>query len=161
LSGCAVATGRIEAAALRWLVACASRYTRNVSWRHRISVLLILLTVLPVSGAVCAMVCDAAATTRSAAHHGSGTACDEAAGRGSGPQLRGASGHDCTDHEVAVREAATTAATRGDSVPGPSLLVAIPVHDTISDLVDSDAGFDYRTPPGSAPPTASPLILRV
>ena len=59
--------------ALRWLLARASRYTRTVSWRHRISlVLLIVLTALPVSGTVCAMLCDSAAATRAAAHHGSG-----------------------------------------------------------------------------------------
>ena len=67
----------------------------------------------------------------------------------------------CSDHDAAMREAATTTAARADSVPGPSLLVAVPVHDSISKLTDSDAVFDYRTPPGSTPPTASPLVLRV
>ena len=75
--------------------------------------------------------------------------------------MRGASGHDCSDHDAAIREAATTTATRADSVPGPSLLAAVTVHDSISNLADSDAVFDYRTPPGSTPPTASPLVLRV
>ena len=151
--------------ALRWLLAGASRYTRNVSWRHRISVvLLLLLTALPVSGTVCAMLCDSAAATRAAAHHTSGKPCDDepATTPSSGPQMRGATAaHDCSDHDAAVREAATTTATRADSVPGPSLLVAVPVHDSTSKLTDSDAVFDYRTPPGSTPPTASPLVLRV
>ena len=148
--------------ALRWLLICFSRYTRNVRWRHRISlVLLIVLTALPVSGTVCAMLCDSAAATRAAAHHGSGKPCDEQAPPSPGPQLRGASGHDCSDHDAAIRETATTTATRADSVPGPSLLVAGLVHDSSSSLTDSDAVFDYRTPPGSTPPTASPLVLRV
>ena len=44
----------------------------KVSWRHRISlVLLIVLTAIPVSGTVCAMLCDSEAATRAAAHHGS------------------------------------------------------------------------------------------
>ena len=126
-------------------------------------VVLSILTALPVSGTLCAMLCNSAATSRAAAHHASGKPCDEeqASTPSSGPQLRGASGHDCSDHEVAVREAATTTATRADSVPGPSLLAAVAVHDTISNLFDSDAVFDYRTPPGSTPPTASPLVLRV
>ena len=69
---------KLSSPALRWLLARASRYTRNVSWRHRISlVLLIVLTALPVSGTVCAMLCDSAAATRAAAHHGSGKPCDE------------------------------------------------------------------------------------
>ena len=126
-------------------------------------VVLSILTALPVSGTLCAMLCNSAAASRTAAHHASGKPCDEeqATTPSSGPQLRGASGHDCSDHEVAVREAATTTATRADSVPAPSLLAAVAVHDTISNLVDSDAVFDYRTPPGSTPPTASPLVLRV
>ena len=125
-------------------------------------VVLSILTALPVSGTLCAMLCNSAAATRAAMHHASGKSCDEepATTPSSGPQLRGASGHDCSDHEVAVREATTTA-TRADSVPGPGLLAAVAVHDTISNLVDSDAVFDYRTPPGSTPPTASPLVLRV
>ena len=148
--------------ALRSLPACPSRYTRSVSWRHRISVvLLLLLTALPVSGTVCAVLCDSAAATRAVTHHGSGKDCEEDATPASGPQLRGLSSHDCSDHETALREAAITTATRADELPGPSLLAAVPVHDRVSTLADSDAVFDYRTPPGSTPPTASPLVLRV
>ena len=143
----------------------ASRYTPNVSWRHRISVvLLLLLTALPVSGTVCAMLCDSAALTRPAAHHASGKPCDDeqATTPSPSPQMRGATaGHDCSDHDAAMREAATTTANRADSVLGPSLIVAVPVHDSSSKLTDSDAVFDYRTPPGSTPPTAAPLVLRV
>jgi hypothetical protein len=134
-----------------------------VSWRHRISlVLLIGLTALPVSGSVCAMLCDSAAVTRAAAHHASGKPCDDeqATSPSSGPQMRSTAGHDCSDHDAAMRQAATTTATRADSVAGPSLLVAVPVHDSISNLTASDS-FDYRAPPSSTPPTASPLVLRV
>jgi hypothetical protein len=145
-----------------WPVARPSRYTRNVSCRHRISlVLLMVLTALPVSGSVCAMLCDSAAATRATAHHGSGKPCDDQAPSSSGPQLRGASAHDCSDHDAAMRLAATTTATRADSVAGPSLLALVPAHDSISTLTSSDAMVDYRTPPGSTPPTVSPLVLRV
>ena len=124
---------------------------------------LTILTALPVLGTLCAMLCDSAAATRAAAHHASGKPCDEeqATPPSSGLQLRGTSGHDCSDHEVAVREAATATSPRADSLPGPSLLAAVAVHDTISSLVESDEVFDYRAPPGSTPPTASPLVLRV
>ena len=142
-------------------LARASRYTRKVSWRHRISlVLLIVLTAIPVSGTVCAMLCDSEAATRAAAHHGSGKPCDDEQATPRRVRRCAAHGHDCSDHDAANRVAATTTATRADSVPGPSLLAAVPVHDSISDLTDSDAVFDYRTPPGN-PPTASPLVLRV
>lgn len=150
--------------ALRWLQTRASRYTRSVSWRHRISVvLLLLLTALPVSGTVCAMLCDSAAATRAAAHHASGKPCDDekATTPTPGPQMRGTAGHDCSDHDAVVREAATTTATRADSVAGPTLLVAVPVYAAISNLTQSDAVFEYRTPLGSTPPTAFPLVLRV
>ena len=144
----------------RWFVARASRYTRNVSWRHRISLtLLMVLTALPVSGSVCAMLCESAAATREA-HHGSAKPCDDHATSSSGPQLRGASGHDCGHHDAAIRLTATTA-TRADSVTGPSLLAPAPVHDSISKLTDAEAVVDYRTPPGSPPPTGSPFVLRV
>ena len=150
--------------ALGCFMARTSRYTRTVSWRHRISlVLLIVLTAIPVSGAVCAMLCDSEATTRAAAHHGSGKPCDDeqATPPSSGPQVRSTSSHDCSDHDAATRVAATTTAARANSVPEPSLLAAIPLHDSISNLADSDVVLDYRPPPGSPPLTASPLVLRV
>jgi hypothetical protein len=109
------------------------------------------------------MLCDSAAATRAAAHHTSGKPCDDeqATTPSSGPQMRGPTGHDCSDHDAAVREAATTTATRADHVAGPSLLAAVAVHVTISSLDGPDAVFGYRTPPGSTPPTASSLVLRV
>ena len=69
--------------------------------------------------------------------------------------------HNCSDHDAATRVAATTTAARANSVPEPSLLAAIPLHDSISNLADSDVVLDYRPPPGSPPLTASPLVLRV
>jgi len=121
------------------------------------------LTALPVSGTVCAMLCDSAAATSAVthSHHGAQMSGEEGATPAFGPQVRGLSSHGCSDHETAVREAATTTARRADCVTGPSLLAAVPVHDTISNLGNSDAAFDYRTAPGSTPPTASPLVLRV
>ena len=136
------------------------RYTRNVTWRHRISLLLlIMLTALPVSGSVCAMLCDLPAAG-TGAHHGSGKGCEDQASPAAEPQLRDASGHDCSDHDAAIRVAATTA-TRADSVPGPGLLVAIPVHDSVRQLTCTGAVLDDGAPPGRTPSTASPLVLRV
>lgn len=150
--------------ALRWLCARPSRYTQIVFWRYRISlVLLIVLTALPVSGAFCTMLCDSAAGTRAAAHHASVKPCDdEQAGTPpSGPQVRGIPGPDCRDHDGAAPLSATTTTTRADREAGPRLLDAASVHDSISNLADSGPVFDYRTPPGSTPSTAAPLVLRV
>jgi hypothetical protein len=153
---------KTTAPALRWwLLARGARYTRNVSWRHRISLgLLMVLIALPVSGSMCAMLCDSVAT-HEAGHHRSGKPCHDQPPHFSDPQLRGASGHDCGHHDAAMRLAATTTATRADNVTGPSLVAPGPAHDSISKLIGSNAVLDYRTPPGSPPPTASPLVLRV
>ena len=135
-----------------------------MSWKHRISlVLLIVLTALPVWGTVCAMLCDSAAATRSAMHHGSGKSCDDeqATTPTSGPQVRGTSGHDCSNHDATARVAATTPAPRANTVPGRNLLAAVPLHDLISHLADSHVVLDYRPPPGITLSTASPLVLRV
>ncbi|MEO7276111.1 MAG: hypothetical protein ABIX28_18175 [Vicinamibacterales bacterium] len=126
-------------------------------------VVLFILSALPVSGTLCAVLCDSTAASRAAAHHGSGTPCNDGpdAASSSGLQVRNTAGHDCSAHDAVRREAATTAAARADSVSGPSLLVAVNVHRSLSNLAGSDAVFDYRTPPASTQPTAFPLVLRV
>ena len=124
-----------------------------MSWRHRISVLLIVLTAYRCRercARCCAIPKLPPAPRRTMALGNPATTSRRLLLR----RVRrcGAAGHDCSDHDAANRVAATTTATRADSVPGPSLLLAVPVHDSIS-LADSDAVFDYRTPPGNAPPT--------
>ena len=90
--------------------AAPSGYTRSVAWRHRIAlVLLLALTGLPVSGTLCAMACDSA-STQTASHHGKGPKCEEPATASSGPQIGGQSAHDCSTHDAAMRQVATTAA---------------------------------------------------
>lgn len=147
--------------AMRWLRSKVARYTRPVSWRHRISiVVLTVLTASPASGTFCAMLCDAAAAT-TAAHHGSRRNCEEQDTPLSGLQTPGASGHDCSNHDARAGHVATTMATRSDIVTAPSLLAAVPVHSAPGNLPDSNAAFDYRPPPGSTPLTVSPLVPRI
>ena len=156
---------KVAPPALRWLWLAASRYTRTVSWRHRISlVLLIVLTAVPVSGTVCAMLCDSAAATRAAAHHGSGKPCDDeqATTPSSGPQVRGAAGHDCGDHDAAVR-------VSGDDNGRPAPMACrrrvclLPYRFTTPSAVSPTLTPHSTTALhlGSTPPTASPLVLRV
>jgi hypothetical protein len=106
------------------------------------------------------MVCDSASSAF-ASHHGSGQKCEEPAPPPTGPQISDLSEHDCSTHDGAIRQAATTAAERADitakSVP---LMIGSVQIEPVS-LRDSKTFFDYSSPPATAPPTATPLVLRV
>jgi hypothetical protein len=133
-----------------------------VSWRHRISiVVLAVLMALPIAGTLCAMQCDSAMISSIAAHHRSGTRCEERARPSSGPQLDAASDHDCSTHSARLPQIVTTSASRADGLVTPSQLAAVPVHNTARTFADLDATFDYRTPPDSSSFAAPTLVLRV
>ena len=137
------------------------RYTRSVQWRHRIAVVLLaVLAGLPVSGAVCAMVCESASSA-AATHHGSGQKCEDPAPPSSGPQISGYPEHDCSTHDAALRQATTTAAERADLSAASAPLLITVLHSTVRPLPASESVFDYNAPPGTAPPTTTPLVLRV
>jgi len=137
------------------------RYTRSVSWRHRIAiVLLTVLAGLPASGMVCAMVC-ASASSAVATHHGSGQKCGEPARPSTGPQVSGHSEHDCSTHDGAVRQATTTAAERADMTVKSVPLWIGAVQIASVALRDSQSSLDYLSPSGTAPPATTPLVLRV
>ena len=138
-----------------------SRYTRTVSWRHRISfVVLIVLAALPVSSALCAVVCDASATM-SGHHHGAGKASEETAPPSSQVQLRSVSEHDCNTHDAVIRQTTTTAAERADAAAGSAPLMVSVSHATVTVPVVASSTAEYNAPPGTPPPTATPLVLRV
>ena len=141
----------------------ASRYTRSVGLNQRtISiVVLAILTALPVSGTLCAMLCDSSAKTTTSAHHGSGAECEEPSPASTGTQIQGGSEHDCSTHDAAVRQATSTVAQRADGVAG-SVLLATPTARAITTApIRVDSSFDYDAPPGTAPPTTTPLVLRI
>ena len=137
------------------------RYTRSVQWRHRIAVVLLtVLAGLPVSGTVCAMVCESASSTATT-HHGSGQKCEDPAPPSSGPQISGYPEHDCSTHDGAIRQASTTAAERADVTTklAPIIIGAAAIESVV--LRNPQTFFDYSSPPGTAPPTTTPLVLRV
>jgi hypothetical protein len=142
----------------------ASGYTRTVSWKQRISVvLLVVLAAVPVSGALCAMVCGSSAETPSA-HHGARTAqqCDEPArsSTAAGVQIGGVSEHDCKAHDAGLPQLATAAAERTGLHVAAALSTASALHTIFKLGSASVPGFDNTRPPGWAPPTI-PLVLRV
>lgn len=138
-----------------------SGYTRHVSWRHRIAlVVLTVLAGLPVAGTACAMACDSASSAV-AAHHGSNQKCEEPAQASMGSQIGGASAHDCTTHDAGIRQVAATAAERADVTATSAPLVISAIQTTFETLHDLQSIFNDTAPPGTAPPTTTPLVLRV
>lgn len=134
-------------------------YTRMVNWRQSVSALvLVILAALPVMSTVCAAVCDSPAKTVSA-HHASGTNCEETPPSSDGPAI-GSSAHDCSVHS-SVPETAVTPVQRTDLNAAPGLLMAAVAGATFSLPASIGSPIDYRSPPGSAPPTTIPLVLRV
>jgi hypothetical protein len=106
------------------------------------------------------MVCESSSST-AATHHGSGQKCEDPAPPSSGPQISGYSEHDCSTHDGAIRQASTTAVDRGD-LTTKSAPIVIGVNGTESVAFrNSQVFFDYSFPPGTAPPTTTPLVLRV
>lgn len=146
-----------------WGPSVASVYTRIVSLTQRSISIVVLaaLTALPVAGTVCAMLCDPAATATASAHHGADKNCEEPARPSTEVQIQGVSEHHCNNHYAAVRQVATTAAERADGAAAGSPLVSTTVDATSSTLPALKAALEYITPPGSAPPTTTPLVLRV
>ena len=136
-------------------------YTRFVGWKQRISlVVLVVLTALPLSGTICAMVCDSTAKAGSG-HHGSDQNCEDRAQSSTGGALiQGVSEHDCSDHDAALRQAATSAAERVLLQTHPAPLTDLPAL-TFSSLATSGRSFAYTGPPGAAPPPTTPLVLRI
>ncbi len=139
----------------------SSRYTQLVPLRHRIAVVLLtVLAGLPISATACALVCESA-TNAGATHHGSGSECEESAQPPSGPLISGQSEHDCSTHSGLLRPSTTTPAERADLTAKSAPLVLGAAQVESVSLRDSLTFLDYSSPPGTAPPTTTPLVLRV
>ena len=139
-----------------------SRYTRTVSSRQFVSAfVLVILTALPVSGSVCALLCDAAKSNATAGHHGSAKDCEEPAPSSTGFQIRGVSEHDCSTHDTAIRQASVTAAEKANASVTSLPLVANLASVRFTAPLNGGAHFQNSSPPGTAPPTTTPLVLRI
>lgn len=132
-----------------------------MQWRHRIAVVLLtVLAGLPIAGTACAMVCESASSA-AAAHHGSKQKCEDPAPPSSGPQISGYPEHDCSTHDGAVRQVSTTAAERADVTTKSAPIVIAAVRTESVVFRNSQIFSDYSSPPGTAPPTTTPPVLRV
>ena len=142
----------------RTVRAATEGYTRIVDWKQRVSVVvLVLFTSVPVSGTLCAMICDAA----TAAHHGSHENCAEVARLSTGVTLEGASDHDCSNHDAAIRQVASIISERVDLKAAAIVFALCAGHSPFSSLPLSAPAIDDASPPGTAPRTTTPLVLRV
>jgi hypothetical protein len=139
-----------------------SGYTRSVAWRHRIALALLLaLTGLPVGGTLCGIACDSA-STQTASHHDNDPKCEAPATPSPGPRISGQSAHDCSTHDASMRQVATMAAQRADlSAKSAPSVIGSPGLGKFLVLHGARDSFDYTAPPGTAPPTAIPVVLRV
>ena len=147
----------------RGALSAASRYTRSVGLTQRtISiVVLAILTALPASRTLCAMLCDSSAKATASAHHGSGANCEEPSPPSTGTQIQDVSEHDCSTHDAAVPQATSTVAARAHGVTLLVLLTTPTDRAITPALIRVDSTFDYDAPPGTAPPITTPLVLRV
>lgn len=122
-------------------------------------VVLAVLTALPVAGAVCGMLCNSVPMASSSSHHGSGKQCEAPAGPSSEVQIQGISFHDCSTHHALVWQTSTTA-KRAEGVTSSVAAVAV-VRATVRALTALETSSAQGAPPGTAPPTTAPLVLRV
>ena len=145
----------------RTVRAATERYTWMVSWKQQISVVvLVLFTWLPVSPTLCAMLCDSAAAAASS-HHGSDRNCEEATHPSPDVQIEGVTDHDCSDHAAAVRYITSSAPERVAPRVAAIVFALSPGHVSFRSLHLSAPTFDDASPPGTAPRTRIPSVLRV
>ena len=147
-----------------------------MSWRHRIAVVVLLVLVaLPLGGTICAMMC-VSASSAVAAHHGDGQDCEPAAPASSNashdaspdatahaPEARigTLTAFACGHHEGTLPQVAATAPPRADLAVMAAQAASDPVHPLFGSVTGVDSVFQYTSPPDTAPPTTTPLVLRV
>ena len=140
-----------------------TRYTDIVGWNLRtISiVMLAVLSVLPVSRALCTVMCDSVPAAEAAAHHHGAPHCPEAAADALGVQFEAAGDHDCSNHEAAPAQAMLKASERdqSSSLSSASLILlpssVLELAHTTSISAGHSPGF------GGTPPGTTPLPLRI
>jgi hypothetical protein len=123
---------------------------------------LAILTIVPVTGMVCAMLCDPPAASGTASHHGPGHHPTEPASPSTAVQVLDSSEHDCCDHDAEAREVVQLAPERPDvGAVSASLPTTAVIPGALKALPDLKTRFDYGAHPGTAPPTTTLFVLRI
>jgi hypothetical protein len=137
-----------------------------VPWRHRIAVVVLMyLAALPLAGTICAMTCVSGAATV-AAHHQDGQDCESpkpSSSHESDATIGALSASHCGNHGATLPQVAATTAQRADDLAVISAPAAAsePVESLFGSVGTFDRFFQYAPPPGTAPATTTPLVLRV
>jgi hypothetical protein len=142
-----------------------------VNWRHRIAVVMLMcLAALPLAGAICAMTC-LSGTTAVASHHQDGQDCENSmpasasasAGTASesGAKIGALSAHHCGTHDAVLPQVAATDVRRADLAVIAAPATSDPIDPLFGSVDTLGSVFQYTPPHGTAPPTTTPLVLRV
>lgn len=136
-----------------------SGYTRPVSWRPRIAVvLLFVLAAGPIGATVCAASCDVRESPTMVQHQAA-QHCEQLTDSVPAPRMSDTSQHGCSGHQTI--DVAVTVGLRADLSSSPP-----PPADFTCDVLRASvrgvsSALAYASPPGTAPSATTPLILRV
>src|SRR5688500_17214837 len=120
--------------------------------------MLVVVALLPLSGTLCAMSCDTTAHSESSGHHHGAAQEPARSADADGPQVSGPRAHPC-HHEAAIQPATTAAARAPIAMSAqPASLLA---HDALALPPIQGPRPSQGAPPGTTPPTSTPLVLRV
>jgi hypothetical protein len=134
--------------------------------------MLLVLAGLPLAGTVCAMTC-LSGSTAVAAHHQEGQDCESsmpapvpapsasAPASGAEAKIGALAAYHCGTHEAALPQVAATDVKRADSGVIAAPAASDPIDSLFASVSAFDTRFRYIPPPDTAPPTTTPLILRV
>lgn len=138
--------------------------------------MLMCLAALPLAGTICAMTC-LSGTTAAAAHHEAGQDCesamppavsgaaqtsaDSSGSSESAAKIGALSPYHCGTHDAALPKVAATDVRRADLAVIAAPAASDPVDPLFGLVATFDSHFRYTPPPDTAPPTTTPLVLRV
>lgn len=136
--------------------------------------MLMCLAALPLAGTICAMMCLSGATAAATqAHHDEGQSCESPMPASSSTtkassepsatdaKIGGLSAYHCDTHDAVLPQVAATDVRRADLAVTAAPATSDPVDPLFGRVATFDSLLRYTSPPDPAPPTATPLVLRV
>jgi hypothetical protein len=134
-----------------------------VRWKARISALvLVILTGVPLSGTVCAFLCEPAAQSQhhTPAHHAD-AACAQPSRADGSLQMHGLFGHDCRSHTLTAQWPATFAPERMSGSVSARPTPALQEHTSIGAPIVLRPPLAHAASGGTPPLLVPSIVLRV
>jgi hypothetical protein len=125
------------------------------------ALLLVIVTGLPVSGTMCAFLCEPASRTSDASAHHGDAACAQTSQDDDSLQMRGLSGHDCRSHTLTAQPPATLPLAKGSTAPSSSPMPALVTGPRAVTSMTLRQPAGQATPRGTPPLSSTRIILRV